>query len=261
MEGKFLFLGTGSSMGTPVVTCECAVCLSKDPHDHRMRPAGLMTIDGRRFLFDAGPDFRAQALKYNVRDLNAVIFTHTHFDHIAGIDDLRVFYFIHHKTLPCMLSHESYEDIKLRYDYFFRKSEDNTVGPSRFDFQVLQNDFGTFEFQGLSWNYLSYMQNHMKVTGYRLGKFAYVLDIHDYSEKVIEALKGVEVLVLSALRYTRSPAHLSIEEAVDFSRKVGAKMTWFSHIAHNLEHQEANQKLPPDIRLAYDGLEIIFNVD
>lgn len=247
-------------MGTPVITCECAVCRSKNPHDHRMRPAGLMTVGGKRFLFDTGPDLRAQMLKHHIMDLDAVILTHTHFDHIAGIDDLRVFYFLHHKTLPCMLSQDSYDDLKLRYAYFFRKSEDDVMGPSRFDFHILKDDFGTAEFQGLKWSYLSYLQNNMKVTGYRLGKFAYVLDIHDYSEKVIEALKGVEVLVLSALRYTPSPAHLSIEEAVEFSRKVGAKMTWFSHIAHNLDHEEANRKLPPNMKLAYDGMEIIFNV-
>jgi phosphoribosyl 1,2-cyclic phosphate phosphodiesterase len=248
-------------MGTPVVTCECAVCRSKDPHDRRLRPAGLMTVGGKRLLFDTGPDFREQALKIGLRDLDGVVLTHTHFDHIAGIDDLRVYYFIHNKTLPCMLSQESYDDLKLRYSYFFKKSEDDVMGPSRFDFQILKGDFGTAEFLGLKWGYLSYHQNQMKVTGYRLGKFAYVLDIRDYSEKIVEALKGVEVLVLSALRLTPSPAHLSLEEAVEFARKVGAKMTWFSHIAHNLGHEEGNKKLPPNIRLAYDGLEIIFNVD
>lgn len=247
-------------MGTPVVTCECAVCHSKNLHNHRLRPSGLMTVGDKKILFDTGPDFRVQALTHRIVDLDAVILTHTHFDHIAGIDDLRVFYFLHHKTLPCMLSQTSYDDLKARYDYFFRKNEDDVMGPSRFDFRILKDDFGTVEFEGLQWNYLSYLQNGMKVTGYRLGKFAYVLDIREYSEKVFEALKGVEVLVLSALRDTPSPAHLSLDEAVAFSRKVGAKMTWFSHIAHNLEHDEANRKLPPNMKLAYDGLEIIFHV-
>jgi len=261
MKGQFLFLGTGASMGTPVVTCRCAVCCSHDLRNHRMRPSGLMTVGRKRILFDAGPDFRTQALKHNLIDLDAVILTHTHFDHIAGIDDLRVFYFIHHQTLSCLLSEESYEDLKLRYNYFFPKSHSPLTQPSRFNFHILKDDFGHVEFQDLQWDYLSYLQNNMKVTGYRLDTFAYVLDIREYSEKIVDALKGVEVLILSALREPSSPAHLSLNEAVDLSRKVGAKMTWLSHIAHDLEHKEVNQKLPSNIQLAYDGLEIIFNVD
>lgn len=248
-------------MGTPVVTCTCAVCQSHNLHNHRLRPSGLMKVGGKQILFDAGPDFRTQALKQHLRDLDAIFLTHTHFDHIAGLDDLRVFYFLHHKTLPCVLSEQSYDDLKMRYHYLFRKSEDEVMGPSRFDFQVLKTDFGTFDVGGFKWGYLTYLQNGMKVTGYRLGKFAYVLDIRNYSEKVIEVLKGVEVLVLSALRYTSSPAHLSVDEAVAFSRRVGAKMTWFSHVAHELEHEETNKKLPPNIKLAHDGLEIMFHVD
>src|SRR5262249_17445798 len=136
------------------------------------------------------------------------------------------------------------------------KSEE--VGPSRFDFQIFKDDFGTETFAGLEWNYMTYLQNGMKVNGFRLGRFAYVLDIRHYTEAVIEALKGVEVLVLSALRYTTSPSHLSLDEAVAFAEKVGAKKTWFSHVAHELEYEEANQKLPSNIQVAYDGLEITF---
>jgi phosphoribosyl 1,2-cyclic phosphate phosphodiesterase len=255
MQGKLLFLGTGASMGTPVITCSCAICRSNNPKDHRMRPSALVKIDGKQILIDAGPDFRQQALKIGLQTLDGIILTHTHYDHIAGLDDLRVFYFIHHKVLPCMVSQETFEEIKIHYHYFFHK-----VGGSRFQFQVLKNDFGKAEFAGLEWKYCTFVQNGMKVTGYRLGNLAYILDIKEFSDEVYAALEGVDVLVMSALRSRPSPAHLTIEEAVMFAKKVGAKKTYFSHIAHEVDHDKVSQELPPGIELAYDGLEIPFYV-
>lgn len=255
MEGKFLFLGTGCSTGTPVITCSCAVCVSSDPHDKRLRPAGLLTIKGKRFLLDVGPDFRTQALTYEVKNLDALVLTHTHFDHIAGIDDLRVYNFLDKKPLPCLLSQSAYKDVVARYPYFFKENS-----ASRFQFQILKEAEGEDIFEGVEWKFFSYFQNGMQVLGYRLGSFAYVLDIREYNKAIIEALSGVETLVLSALRPTTSPAHLSLNQAIEFAHKVGAKQTWFSHISHELPHEETNLKLPSSMCLAYDGLEIAFHV-
>ncbi len=259
MHGKLLFLGTGASMGTPVITCRCATCLSPNPLNKRLRPSALLKIGGKQFLIDVGPDFREQALRIGLASLDGLILTHTHFDHIAGIDDLRVFYFLHKKTLPCLLSKESLADLKARYHYFFEGVKDDVMGTGRFHFHVLDGDFGSTDFEGFRIHYLSYVQNNMKVLGFRIGNLAYVLDIREESREILKALKGVEILILSALRYTPSPAHFSLEQAVEFAKKVGAKKTWFSHIAHELDHDGASQKIPPQMQLAFDGLEIPFD--
>jgi phosphoribosyl 1,2-cyclic phosphate phosphodiesterase len=261
MKNSFLFLGTGASMGTPVVTCKCEVCTSKSSFNHRLRPSGLLKLGEERFLIDAGPDFRQQGLKYGIDRLDGVLITHTHFDHVAGLDDLRVFYFLQKKTLPCLLSQDSYDEIKRTHGYFFNKSNDDVMGGSRFEFHIIKKDFGTEKFGGHAWQVMTFEQGGMKVTGYRLGSFAYVMDLKNFSAEIYQALKGVEVLVISALRYRPSPAHLSMEEAVAFATRVGAKQTWFSHIAHDLDHTATNQQLPPGVKLAYDGLEIPLHVE
>lgn len=249
MPGRFLFLGSGGSMGVPVIACTCAVCTSNSPSNKRLRSSGLLQVGGKTILIDAGPDFREQALKYHVNHLDGILLTHTHFDHIGGIDDLRVYYFMLHQRLPCLLSQETFDELKIRYHYLM---------DTQLDFQILKDDFGKVDFQGIPLCYFSYSQAGMKVTGYRVGTFAYVSDIRKYSDEVLEALQGVEILVLSALRFSASEMHFSVDEAIAFARKVGAKKTWLTHIAHDLDHEKTNELLPPDIRMGYDGLEITF---
>lgn len=258
VHGKFLFLGTGSSTGIPVITCKCVVCHSTHKKNKRLRPAGLIRVKGKHFLIDAGPDFRTQALQHHIYHLDGVLLTHGHFDHIAGLDDLRVFYFLQKKRLPCLLSKELLEELRVRYDYFFRYEEEEMMGGSRFSFHALPDDFGSIDFQGIHIGYCSFLQKGTKVTGFRIGNFAYILDIREFSEEIFDFLKGVEVLILSALRYTPSPAHFSLEEAIAFATKVGAKKIFFSHIAHEIDHSECSKKLPPHIALGYDGLEMDF---
>ncbi len=243
-------------MGTPVVTCKCPVCLSQDRCNQRLRPSGLLKIDGKQFLFDAGPDFREQALRFGVDQLDGVVLTHGHYDHIAGLDDLRVFYFLKNQTLPCLLSRHTYEEIKMKSSYFFEGSGDDIVGAPRFQFKVIDIEEGDLIFNNLPWTIVSYVQNRMPVTGYRIGKFAYIMDLKEYHPSIFEKLKGVEVLVLSGLRHRPSPSHLTLDEAVEFSRKVGAKKTWFSHVSHEIDHEETNRQLPQEAQLAYDGLEV-----
>ena len=243
-------------MGTPVVTCKCPVCLSQDRCNQRLRPSGLLKIDGKQFLFDAGPDFREQALRFGVDQLDGVVLTHGHYDHIAGLDDLRVFYFLKNQTLPCLLSRHTYEEIKMKSSYFFEGSGDDITGGARFDFKVIDMEEGDLIFNNLPWKVVSYSQKNMPVTGYRIGKFAYIMDLKEYHPSIFEKLKGVEVLVLSGLRHRPSPSHLTLDEAVEFSRKVGAKKTWFSHVSHEIDHEETNRQLPQEAQLAYDGLEV-----
>lgn len=258
MKGSFLFLGTGASMGTPVVTCQCSVCLSQDRRNHRLRPSGLLKVENQQIILDVGPDFREQALRYGIDHLDGVVLTHGHYDHMAGMDDLRVFYFLKKQTLPCLLSRPTYNELKLRSPYFFEGGGDDVTGGARFQFKVIDELEGDVIFNNLPWTIVSYTQNGMQVTGYRIGSFAYVMDLKEYTPSIFEKLKGVEVLVLSGLRERSSPAHLTLEEALEFSRKVGAKMTWFSHVSHELDHETTNRRLPREAQLAYDGLEVLF---
>lgn len=253
MIGKFLFLGTGGSLGIPVIGCECSVCTSTNPRNKRLRPSGLIQIQGKKFIIDAGPDLREQALRYHLKDLDGVLLTHYHFDHIGGFDDLRVFPFRKKAELPCLLSKDSYDELQLRYHYLIQPH-----ATGKFSFHILEKDFGKINFEGAEFSFMSYFQAKMKVTGYRLGTFAYISDIREYDDKVIDALEGVETLILSALRYSPTEVHFGLKEAVDFSQLVKAKKTWLTHIAHDLEYDKVNLELPQDVHLSYDGLEIEF---
>lgn len=240
-------------MGVPVLSCKCKVCKSDSLFNKRLRPSALLKMGKKQFLIDVGPDFRMQALRYGIDYLDGVLLTHTHFDHVGGLDDLRAFYFLQEKRLHCLLSRETYEEIKLRVHYIFQEDKCSWL-----KFQILKNDFGPIEFEGVHFECVSYFQAGMKVTGYKFDNLAYISDIRDYSEAVIDRLKGVDILILSALRYTPTKVHFSIDEAIHFARQVGAKKTFITHIAHDLEHEETNGRLPEDVRLAYDGLEIQF---
>lgn len=260
MLGKFLFLGTGSSVGVPIIGCKCAVCTSVSPFNKRLRPSGLLRIGSKSILIDVGPDFRQQALRFGIDHLDGLLLTHTHYDHIAGIDELRIFYVRQNRELPCLLSKKSFEDLKIRYPYLFQRIGEAATLSARLDLHILPAASGDIEFLGVKIGYFSYYQGDMAVNGYRIGDFAYVSDIREYDESIFASLKGVRSLVLSALREEPSQLHLSLEEAIAFGRKVGAKNTLLTHMTHNLDHNTTNAKLPSDVQLAYDGLEIPFGI-
>ena len=245
MRASFLFLGTGGSAGIPMIGCECAVCRSSSSYNKRLRSAGLIRIKEKNFLIDVGPDFRSQALKHNINHLTGVLLTHAHSDHIAGIDDLRAYYFLNKIKLPCLLSKETFEEIKLRYHYILKPLAKDKSLSAQIDFNILPKDFGDLVFEGVRFAYFSYFQTSMKVTGFRVGNFAYVSDIREYSKQVLDILQGVEVLVLSALKHIPTAMHFSIDEAVAFARLTSAKKIYLTHIAHDLEYAETNAILPP----------------
>lgn len=260
MEARFIFLGTGGSSGVPMIGCECDVCTSTSPFNKRLRSSGLITLGNKNFLIDVGPDFRAQALKFDIKHLTAVSLTHAHADHIAGMDDLRAFYFLEKKKIPCILSQETFEEVKLRYHYLLQPVISGKSFSAQLDFQILPKDFGCLELEKVRFDYFSYFQMDIKVTGYRIGNFAYVSDIRQYTDQIFSSLQGIDILVLSALRHTPSPMHFSIEEAIAFSRETSAKITYLTHIAHDLEHEATSALLPPDVKMSYDGLSIPIEV-
>ena len=258
MIGKFLFLGTSASAGIPVIGCKCAVCLSPSPYNQRLRPSGLIRIANKQFLIDVGPDFRQQALKYHIDHLDGLILTHTHYDHIAGVDELRIFYLRSKQSLPCLLSQESFDELRLRYRYLFQPIGEVPTLSAQLVFHILEEDVGSTTFLDVPLSYMSYFQGGMKVNGFRFGPFAYVSDIREYDDSVFLALKGVQILVLSALHEAASPLHLSLDEAVSFARKVGAKQTFLTHVSHAIDHERINCLLPHEVQVGYDGLELEF---
>lgn len=258
MIGTFLLLGTSASAGVPVIGCKCKVCTSSSPFDRRMRSAGLIQANGKTILLDVGPDFHAQALRFQIDHLDGLILTHTHYDHIAGIDELRIFFVRQKKHMPCLLSEESFQDLKKRYDYLFHSPDEASLS-AKFDFDRLKEDQGEKEFLGIPIYYFSYMQGTMKVNGYRFGDLAYVSDIRKFDPSIFESLRGIKTLVISALRPEPSSIHFSYQEAVDFGEMTGAEQIWITHLGHFLTHEEGNALLPPHVRLAYDGLKLEFN--
>lgn len=258
MSGKCVFLGTGGSMGIPVIGCSCDVCHSDNPKNRRLRPSIVVEIEGKTLLVDPGPDVRQQALQFGVDAIDGVLITHAHNDHIAGIDELRVYYMWRKQPIPLLMSRESYYDIAQRFPYIFHKDERSQGLIANFDVQLIEGERGTARFLDLDIGYCSYEQAGMKVNGFRFGDFAYVSDIRVFPETIYEDLKGVENLVVSALRSSPSPLHFSVDEAIAFTDRVGAKRAWLTHIAHELEHDSASAKLPDHVRIAYDGLEVPF---
>lgn len=256
MNSTFLFLGTGASCGVPMIGCHCAVCSSQNPHNKRLRPAGLLTIGEKRILIDVGPDFRIQALLHHLDQLDGVIITHAHFDHIAGLDELRTYYLLHRQVFPLLASEATYLDLKKRYDYLFHPKTWGLSLAAQLDFQVLKGERGHTKFLDIPIQYMTYEQGGMKVSGFRFGTFAYISDIRNYPETIFEDLSGVKTLVVSSLRKEPSLMHFGFEEAISFAKKVGAQRIYLTHISHETDHAEGHTSLPPEVSLAYDGLKI-----
>lgn len=251
-----LFLGTGASLGVPLIGCQCETCTSADPMNSRLRSSLLLTYEGKKLLIDAGPDLRQQAITHKIYHLDGAILTHAHHDHTAGIDDLRIFYFRNKASVPCLVSKSTAEDLQKRFYFMFEPQPHEVKDAQRVALKMLEQDAGDVNFLGVPLHFFSYRQIGMPILGLRVGKFAYVTDIKEYNESIFTHLIGVETLVVSALRFTSSHMHFTVDEAIDFSARVKAKRTFLTHISHDLEHHKTNAYLPPNIRMAYDGLRI-----
>lgn len=260
LEGRFVFLGCGASMGVPIVGCGCAVCRSSDPKNRRLRSSGLIEIGTKRFLIDAGPDIREQLLRARVHQIDGLLLTHAHYDHVGGLDDLRILSFYNKAPIPCLLSHPTWEELRPRFDYLFA-SKEHPERHVHFIPQFLPDARGVTSFAGLPIQYCSYHQTRMEVNGYRIGDFAYLTDILNYPPTIFEDLKGVRTLVISALRHEPQHLHFTIGQAIEFAKEVNVPLCYFTHLAHELDYEETQKLLPLSIFLAYDGLECPFTLD
>ena len=247
------FLGTGTSQGIPVIGSKHPVCLSTNPKDKRLRVSALIEYDGYNILIDCGPDFRAQMLKNNVTHIDAILYTHEHNDHTAGLDDIRP-YFFKQGDIPIYAHKRVLDSLKKRFDYIF-ESENKYPGAPSVVVNEIQN--ASFKFKEIDIIPINVMHNQVQVFGYRLADFVYLTDVKTIQKEEIKKLEGVKVLVINALRKEKHHSHFNLEDALEFINKVKPERAYIIHISHLMGfHEEVQAQLPENVFLAYDNLKI-----
>ena len=251
---KITFLGTGTSQGVPVIACECPTCTSTDPRDNRLRTSLLLEYQGVTLLFDAGPDFRQQMLREKVKKLDAILITHEHKDHIAGMDDVRAFNYKSQDAVDIYAEERVQKAIRREFSYVF--SEYQYPGIPR----MRLNDIPDYMFtvKGIKITPVRIRHMNMEILGFRIGDFAYITDANYIPEQSKERLFGVKYLVINALRKEKHISHFSLREAIDFIREISPRKAFLTHISHQMGlHKEVTEELPPGIMLGYDGLSLV----
>ena len=253
MSIKVTLLGTGTSQGVPLVACDCEVCLSGDPKDKRLRTSIMLEAGDKVFVIDSGPDFRQQMLREKVKQLDGVIFTHEHKDHIAGLDDVKAFNFILKKEIDVYASPNVLVALKREYHYIFNNS--NYPGIPRINVKHIENK--PFSASGVRFIPIEVMHYKLPVLGFRIGDFTYITDASHISEAEKAKIIGSKVLVLNALRKEKHISHFNLEEAITLIKELNPEKAYIVHISHQLGlHSEVSKLLPSNIELAYDGLKI-----
>ncbi len=250
---KITFLGTGTSQGIPLIGCQCEVCKSSDPRDKRLRTSVMVEIGGKNIVVDTGPDFRQQMLREDVRTLDAVIFSHEHKDHIAGLDDVRAFNFLQKKSMPVYATERVQSAIKREFAYIF----DNSPYPGipKIDLHTISNI--PFQVAGIPVLPIEVLHFKLPVLGFRFGNFSYITDANYISEAEKEKIVGSDVLVLNALRREAHISHFTLDEAIKMVEELKPKMAYFTHISHQLGlHEIVEKELPANVKIAYDGLKL-----
>jgi len=249
---KITFLGTGTSQGIPVIGSKHPVCLSDDPKDKRLRSSALFEWDGKNIVIDCGPDFRRQMLDSSCDRVDAIFFTHEHNDHVSGLDDIRPFYF-NQGNIPIYAGDRVINALKRRFDYIF-KSEGNIPGTPN----VLVNEvLGDFIFNNKKVVVINVFHGALPIFGFRMDNVAYFTDVKVIPECEYEKLKDLEILIINALRIEEHYSHLNLQDALDLISKINPKRAYLTHISHKLGfHQNVQDKLPKNVYLAYDGLEL-----
>lgn len=250
------FLGTGTSQGVPVIACNCEVCRSLDFRDKRLRVSVHVQVGGRSFVIDTGPDFRQQMLRERIECLDAVIFTHEHKDHTAGLDDVRAYNFKQQRNMPVYGRTSVLGQIQREFAYAF--SEKKYPGIPLIHLHTIDQD--PFEIEGVKFVPIQVMHHKLPVLGYRVGDFTYITDANYIADAELDKVRGSEVVVLNALQKTPHLSHYTLDEALRVLEQINAPMAYLTHISHKMGlHAAVEADLPPNVRLAYDGLRLKLN--
>ncbi len=250
---EITFLGTGTSQGVPIIACPCEVCQSTDTHNKRLRSSILIEEKGKVFVIDTGPDFRQQMLRENVKQLDAVLFTHEHKDHTAGFDDIRAFNYIQQKEMDVYASQRVQHAIRNDFAYIF--SDFKYPGIPEVKLHLLENKLTTIE--GVDFLLIEVLHYRLPVFAFRINDFTYITDANYISEKEKEKIKGSKVIVVNALRREEHISHFTFEQAIQLMEELKPEKAYFTHISHQLGlHADVEKELPSFISLAYDGLKL-----
>ena len=256
MKATLTVLGSGTSMGVPTIGCDCAVCTSSDPHDRRTRPSLLVEYAGHHVLIDTTPDFREQAIRERIRHLDAVLFTHSHADHILGLDDLRPLSFRREGRLPLYASQPAGDYMRYMFRYIF---EDNYKygGMAQVELHTIAGPIDLF---GVAFQPVKVLHGDTEILGFRFGSAAYLTDFSEIPQESFPSLHGLDILFLDALRHKPHPTHSTVENSLRLVERLTPKRAFFTHICHDLPHAATNDTLPPHVRLSYDGMKLEFEI-
>jgi phosphoribosyl 1,2-cyclic phosphate phosphodiesterase len=256
MQARLTVLGSGTSMGVPTIGCDCAVCHSKDPHDRRTRPSILLEYGGRTVIIDTTPDFREQAIRENLRRLDAVLYTHAHADHILGLDDLRPLSYGRPEKIPLYAQPEAAALLRNMFRYIFEGNY-KFGGLAQVELKIID---GPVELFGARFAPVRVLHGDAEIVGFRFGSAAYLTDHSAIPQESFAALQNLDVLFLDALRYKPHPTHSTVDASLAIVERVKPKRAFFTHICHDLPHEETNRTLPPNVRLSYDGMKLDFEI-
>lgn len=253
MPLRLTILGSGTSHGVPMIACDCPVCTSADPRDRRTRPSAIFSFADCNVLIDTSPELRLQCLACGVRGVDAILFTHAHADHVTGLDDVRRFNWLQGRRLPVLASAATLERVTKMFEYAFVDDLEYPSAKPQLEPCVID---GPFELGGRAVTPIQYWHGRDAVLGFRIGAIAYCPDVNRIPDESRALLRDLDVLVLDALRRRPHPTHFNLEQAIEEARRIGARRTYFTHIAHELGHAETSAGLPAGMQLAYDGLVI-----
>lgn len=253
---RLTFLGTGTSQGVPVIGCRCAVCKSDDARDHRLRTSAMIEVGDKRFIIDAGPDFRQQMLREDISKISAILLTHKHKDHIGGIDDVRALNFVEYPTIHTINIYGSPDAcacVKKDYDYAFAENPYRGVP----NIQMHEFSSAPFTIEGVEFTPIRGSHSYFEVTGFRVANVAYLTDFKGIESDEVEKLKGCEIMVVNALRWAPHDSHFSVDEALALIDSIRPREAYLTHMSHEIGlHAEAEKRLPGGVYFAYDGLKI-----
>jgi phosphoribosyl 1,2-cyclic phosphate phosphodiesterase len=256
MKATLTVLGSGTSMGVPTIGCDCAVCHSSDPHDRRTRPSIMIEYDSHVVLIDTTPDFREQAIREQITRIDAVIYTHTHADHILGIDDLRPLSFHRPGKIPLYARPDAAEFLRSMFRYIF-EPDYKFGGIAQLE---LKDVDGPFDLLGARIEPVPVIHGDTEIYGYRIGSAAYLTDFSDIPERSLEQLRNLDILFLDALRHKPHPTHSTVENSLRIVEQLQPKRAFFTHICHDLPHAATNAALPDHVRLSHDGMKLEFEI-